>query len=187
MLNTVSGSSSAEGWSGVANAKDLKDILDDFPEVLMFNGHTHWILDSDNCMYDGGGKTASIFNTASVAYLWHSYYVATGEHMSGSEGYYIRVYRDRVEVLGRNFETGEWVSSAQFVVSLSTPVAQDAPEQTETEQISTTTAQTDATTPDSEPTETRTEPGRIAVVGGILLALLVAGGVTAIILVHKRK
>ena len=36
--------------------------------------------------------------------------------MVGSEGYYIRIYKDKVLVLGRNFETGEWVSSAQFVV-----------------------------------------------------------------------
>ena len=116
MENTVSGSSTEEGWSGVANPNLLKAVLDKFPEVIMFNGHTHWILDSDNCMYDGNGETASIFNTSSVAYLWHSYDVATGERMVGSEGYYIRVYKDKVLVLGRNFETGEWVSSAQFVV-----------------------------------------------------------------------
>jgi hypothetical protein len=89
MLNTVSGSSTSEGWSGISNHKELKSVLDKYPNVIMFNGHTHWILDSDNCMFDGDGKTATIFNTASVAYLWHSYDVPTGERMTGSEGYYI--------------------------------------------------------------------------------------------------
>ena len=191
MLNTVSGSSSAEGWSGVANAKDLKDILNEYPEVLMFNGHTHWMLDSDNCMYDGGGTTASIFNTASVAYLWHSYYIATGERLAGSEGYYIRIYRDRVEVLGRNFLTGEWVSSAQFVVSLSTPSVQEEPTPTQTTQATETTTDAGKNDPQPsviDPSEARTEPGRIAVIGGgILLALLVVGIAVAIILIKKRK
>lgn len=117
MPNTVSGSSPSEGWSGISNYVELKAILDKFPEVVMFNGHTHWLLDSDNCMYDGKGKTASIFNTASVGYLWHSYDVPGGERQTGSEGYYVRIYDDKITVLGRNFVTGEWVSSAQFVMN----------------------------------------------------------------------
>ncbi|MBR4034558.1 MAG: metallophosphoesterase [Clostridia bacterium] len=115
MLNTTSGSSQAEGWSGVSNHTQLKAVVNKYPEVMFFNGHTHWILDSDNCMYKGNG--ASYFNTSSVAYLWHSYDIVTGERQTGSEGYYIRIYEDKVAVLGRNFVTGEWVSSAQFLVS----------------------------------------------------------------------
>ena len=190
MLNTVSGSSSAEGWSGVANAKDLKDILNEYPEVLMFNGHTHWILDSDNCMYDGGGTTASIFNTSSVAYLWHSYYIATGERMLGSEGYYIRVYRDRVEVLGRNFQTGEWVSSAQFVVSLSTPAAQETPVQTETTATTTNAGEATEQTPSTEPTtltDAQTNVGVSGIIIAVVLIALAAGGTITFLLIQKRK
>ncbi|MBQ4141418.1 MAG: metallophosphoesterase [Clostridia bacterium] len=115
MLNTTSGSSQAEGWSGVSNYRQLMTIVDNYPEVMFFNGHTHWILDSDNCMHEG--KNATFFNTSSVAYLWHSYDIVTGERQTGSEGYYIRIYEDKVAVLGRDFVTGEWVSSAQFLVS----------------------------------------------------------------------
>ena len=116
------------------------------------HGHTHWILDSDNCMYDGEGKTATIFNTSSVAYLWHSYDLPTGERMTGSEGYYIRVYEDKVAVLGRNFVTGEGVSSAQFIVSLS---ENDGSEETtsaadETSNIPT-PDETSASTPETPP------------------------------------
>jgi len=154
MLNTVSGSSSTEGWSGISNHKELKAVLDKFPHVLMFNGHTHWILDSDNCMYDGEGKTATIFNTSSVAYLWHSYDVPTGERMVGSEGYYIRVYEDKVAVLGRNFLTGEWVSSAQFVVPLTGGGAQD---EVTTPSLTETAAPTDTLAPDTSAPDVTTE------------------------------
>ena len=115
MLDTTSGSSAAEGWSGINNYSQLMAIVDKYPEVMMFNGHTHWILDSDNCMYEG--ENVKIFNTSSVAYLWHSYDIVTGERQTGSEGYYVRIYKDKIAVLGRDFVTGEWVASAQFLVS----------------------------------------------------------------------
>lgn len=140
MLNTVSGSSTAEGWSGISNHKELKAVLDKYPNVIMFNGHTHWILDSDNCMYDGKGETATIFNTASVAYLWHSYDIPTGERKTGSEGYYVRVYEDKIAVLGRNFATGEWVSSAQFIVKLDKKSTAETTTPAETTSAPTTTA-----------------------------------------------
>lgn len=121
MINTVSGSSTSEGWGDVKDPEKLKAVLDKYPEVLMFNGHSHWILNSENCMYDGNGETATIFNTSSVGYLWHSYYKPTGEKQDGSEGYYVRIYKDKVLVLGRDFITGKWISSAQFVVNIATP------------------------------------------------------------------
>lgn len=115
MINTVAGSTAEEGWWGLQDDTRLRQILQQYPNAFLFNGHSHWILDSENCMY-GGGDQAAIFNTSSVAYLWHSYDVVGGEYMAGSEGYYVQVFKDKVLVRGRNFLTGEWVSSAQFVV-----------------------------------------------------------------------
>lgn len=115
MINTVAGSTAEEGWWGLQDDARLREILQQYPNAFLFNGHSHWILDSENCMY-GGGSDAAIFNTSSVAYLWHSYDVVGGEYMAGSEGYYVQVFKDKVLVRGRNFLTGEWVSSAQFVV-----------------------------------------------------------------------
>lgn len=144
MLNTTSGSTAAEGWSGINNYKQLRAILDKYPEIMMFNGHTHWILDSDNCMFEG--ENMKIFNTSSVAYLWHSYDIVTGERQTGSEGYYVRIYDDKIAVLGRNFVTGEWVSSAQFLVSYNKA-------ENETDNTTTETTPTEPTTPETaEPT-----------------------------------
>ncbi len=147
MLDTTSGSTAAEGWSGISNHTELKAVIDKYPEVMMFNGHTHWILDSDNCMYEG--ENAKIFNTSSVAYLWHSYDIATGERQTGSEGYYIRIYDDKIEVLGRNFVTGEWVSSAQFAVSYTTTSSTDTT--TETPDVSEPAVSDEVTEPEATP------------------------------------
>ena len=51
--------------------------------------------------------------------------IAGGERQTGSEGYYVRIYKDKLAVLGRDFVTGEWVSSAQFIVNLSTKTEDD--------------------------------------------------------------
>jgi hypothetical protein len=115
MKNTVAGSMESEGWWQLSDDTRLREIFAEHPEIVFFNGHTHWILDSYNTMY-GGGDQAAIFNTASVSYLWHSYDVPGGEYQAGSEGFYVKVYKDKLLVLGRDFVNGKWVSSAQFVV-----------------------------------------------------------------------
>lgn len=187
MLGTTSGSSAEEGWSGISNHTQLKAVIDKYPEVLMFNGHTHWILDSDNCMYEG--ENAKIFNTSAVAYLWHSYDIVTGERQTGSEGYYIRIYKDKVAILGRNFVTGEWVSSAQFVVSYENNQQIYIPvESIETVEL-TNPETTSAPEPESTPEPTEPAPAEPKGCGGSIvspLALLAMLGLGAAI-IKRRK
>lgn len=116
LRDTVAGSSADEGWWGIEDGDVLRAMLEEYPQVIMFNGHTHWTLDSENTMY-GGGEEAAIFNTASVGYLWSSYYKTAGEYLEGSQGYYVKIYEDMILVQGRDFATGEWVPSAQFILS----------------------------------------------------------------------
>lgn len=120
LYNTVAGSLPGENWDGAgsegtAQAKQLRVILKKYPQVLMFNGHSHWDLNSEKCMYARDEELPNIFNTASVGYLWTGYDVITGEYTEGSHGYVIKVYKDKVMVLGRDFESGKYVSSALFV------------------------------------------------------------------------
>ena len=189
MLNTTSGSSQAEGWSGISNHTQLKAVIDKYPEVMMFNGHTHWILDSDNCMYEG--ENAKIFNTSSVAYLWHSYDIVTGERQTGSEGYYVRIYKDKIAVLGRNFVTGEWVSSAQFLVSYTqTETAETTTEAEITTSLDTPEATEPAVTPAPEMTTApeATEPANSGGCGAIAspIALIWLFALEAIIIKKRR-
>ena len=67
-------------------------------------------------MYGGGETTPVALNTASVGYLWTSYNYAGGEFQDGTEGYYVRIYEDKVVFLGRDFENNLFLPSALFVI-----------------------------------------------------------------------
>ena len=129
IYNTVAGSLQGQNWDGVGKEGlddeadvRLKSILAKYPEAMLFSGHSHWELNSVSTMYERNDKMCTAFNTASVGYLWTSYndLHSAGDYYNadkgGSHGYYVRVYADKVLVLGRDFEKGEWLPSAMFCV-----------------------------------------------------------------------
>lgn len=113
MKNTVSGTAESERWWGINDDAKLRELLKEYPNVFFFTGHTHSDMNSANSMY-GGGKNAAMFNTGSVGDLWTP---STDTSFEGSQGLYVQVYGDKVLVRGRDFVTGQWVASAQFVVN----------------------------------------------------------------------
>ncbi|WP_342547506.1 metallophosphoesterase [Paenibacillus sp. FSL P2-0089] len=113
LKDTVAGSLESQEWYGVTQDQELRTILSRHPQTLLFTGHTHWELEVSNTMFPGNGQTATMFNAASVAYLWTD----ADEHKSGSQGYYIEVYADKVLVRGRDFTTGTWIEAAQYEVA----------------------------------------------------------------------
>ena len=115
MYNTVSGSLPGEGWHGVTNESEFKAVLAKYPEVVMFNGHTHWEMNSVGNAFDGTDELPiHIFNCASVSYLWSGFNTIKGENLYGSHGYAVDIYDGRVVVRGRDFVNGLWISSAQY-------------------------------------------------------------------------
>ncbi len=121
MKNTVSGTAESEKWWGINDDARLRELLAEYPNVFFFTGHTHATMDSPNSMY-GGGDSAALFNTGSVGDLWIP---STDTVLEGSQGLYVQVYADKVLVRGRDFVTGQWVASAQFVVNERYSVALD--------------------------------------------------------------
>lgn len=119
--NTVSGSLTAQGWSGVdaASTAALREIFADYPEIIFFNGHTHWDMNDENNLYYRDGTLPTILNTASVGYLWTSYDKTTGVYLKGSQSYYIYVYADQVIVRGWDNEAHAWIPSAYYSISYS--------------------------------------------------------------------
>ncbi|QUL54169.1 metallophosphoesterase [Paenibacillus tritici] len=113
LKDTVAGSLESQEWYGVTQDQELRSILSRYPQAMLFTGHTHWELEVSNTMYPGNGQTATMFNAASVAYLWTD----KDEHKSGSQGFYVEVYTDKVLVRGRDFTTGTWIESAQYEVA----------------------------------------------------------------------
>ena len=119
MYNTVSGSLPGENWNGVNNEEALRAVLKKYPEVMLFNGHTHWEMNSVGNIFEGTEELPiHIFNCASVSYLWSGYNTITGENLDGSQGYYVEMYDGKIFVRGRDFIKSEWISSAQYSIEL---------------------------------------------------------------------
>lgn len=117
MYNTVAGSLPGQNWNGVDDEAAFKKILKKYSNILLFNGHSHWVLNSESNMYGGSASIPAAFNTASVGYLWTSYgTVASGQFAEGSNGYYVDVYKDKVVLKGRDFLEGKWLPSALYVI-----------------------------------------------------------------------
>lgn len=117
MYNTVAGSLPGQNWNGVDDEAAFKKILKKYSNFLLFNGHSHWVLNSESNMYGGSANIPAAFNTASVGYLWTSYgTVASGQFAEGSNGYYVDVYKDKVVLKGRDFLEGKWLPSALYVI-----------------------------------------------------------------------
>lgn len=112
LMDTVAGSMNEQGWYGVNQDTALKAVLSRYPQVILFSGHTHWQLEAQRTMYEGGGQMPTMFNASSVAYLWTD----EDEHLEGSESLHVDVYRDRVIVKGRNHVTGSWIEGAEYTV-----------------------------------------------------------------------
>ncbi|TVX96452.1 metallophosphoesterase family protein [Cohnella terricola] len=112
LLDTVGGSFKAQGWYGVTQDERVKEILSNYPNVVLFTGHTHWELEAGYARSVETASMPAMFNAASVAYLWTD----LDEHKDGSQGYYVDVYEDKVLVKGRDFTTGTWIPGAQFEV-----------------------------------------------------------------------
>ena len=101
-----------------ATTEALKTLLKDYPEVIMFNGHTHTSLYEYNVSYQGDTVMPSIFNSSSVGYIPKTY-SGSSDDTVGSEGYFVYVYKDQVVIRGRDFLNNKWIASAQFIVDLS--------------------------------------------------------------------
>lgn len=121
MYDTVAGSRPGEDYSGVEAQTEarLRGILAKHPEVMMFNGHTHWTMNSTANIREGTTDLpGTIFNTSSAGYLWTTYDNESGDYLYGSEGYYARVYGGTLYVLGYDFVADKWISAAQYCVKL---------------------------------------------------------------------
>lgn len=118
LYNTVAGSFKGQGWNGITQDDQVREILSKHKNAIFFNGHSHWDLNSKGNMYPKDEKLGNIFNNASVAYLWDDYYLHTGAYEKGSQGYHVEVYEDKMLVLGRNYETGKYIPSGCYMIEI---------------------------------------------------------------------
>ncbi len=116
LLDTVAGTFVYQEWHGINQARQFAQILKDYPEVILFSGHSHWEMDSLHSMKARDEELPTVFNTAAVAYLWNDGSIATNVGIEGAQGYYMQAYADKILVLGRDYVNGKWIASAQYLV-----------------------------------------------------------------------
>ena len=122
LQNSVSGNLTGQ-WGaqwGVVQDTMLKNILKKYGNIIMFGSHTHAELDESVSMNPGTEELPVYFNTGSVSYMWDYEAIAgstDGELSQGARGYFAHVFEDgTVYMFGRDFLTGEFISSAMHVV-----------------------------------------------------------------------
>lgn len=90
----------------------LKTILSQHPEVIFFNGHTHYEIDYK---YMDGNEGFSIVNSSSLAYPIDR----NRKHIINSaQGLVVEAYDEKVIIRGREFLQQSWIGAAEMTVPL---------------------------------------------------------------------
>lgn len=88
----------------------LNDILSQYPEVILFNGHTHYEIDYK---YMASQANFTIVNSSSLAYPIDR---NRNHILNSAPGLVVEVYDDKVLIKGREFLKQNWISAAEITV-----------------------------------------------------------------------
>ena len=102
--------------NGVYQDSEVKEIVSKYGQVVMFGGHTHYDLNTENTVTVGSEDLPISVNTSAVGYLWDAINTPAGEYLYGAQGQYLKVFEDKIYIFGRDFITGEYVPSAMYVI-----------------------------------------------------------------------
>ena len=95
---------------------EIKSIVSKYGQVVMFGGHTHYDINTENTVTVGSEDFPVCVNTSAVGYLWDAYNTPAGEYLYGAQGQYLKVFDDKIYIFGRDFITGEYIPSGMYVV-----------------------------------------------------------------------
>ena len=115
------------GWTGtIVQEKEIREILKDHTDVVMFSSHTHYDMNGKtSSMFEKTEDLPTMFNTAAVIQLSTDKETSTKSLSTESQGLYLTVYEDAILVQGREFVDGQWIPAAQFYVDLRTHTFDD--------------------------------------------------------------
>ncbi len=118
LKNTVAGTMDYQGWSGVDEAAGirLRGILKRHPEIIMFSGHSHWSLATENTFKAPDEELPAILNTGATKNITVEDAPGVEHTVNGAQGYYITVYSDKIVFNARDFYNEEWIGNSQFVM-----------------------------------------------------------------------
>ncbi len=83
----------------------LYNILKQYPQVILFSGHSHLTAKNQNTVFQ---EAFTMVNTSSVGDVWDRNFAIKDK----SEGAVVDVYSDKVVIKHRDFLSNEWVNMA---------------------------------------------------------------------------
>ncbi len=101
-------------WIGIKQSEEIKEILSQYPEVIMFSSHTHRNLEEDSIVLD---KPFTIVNTGAVHYTIIRDANSEGGRRIESDyikGIYIEVNGNNVTIKGRDIKEKQWIFTKEL-------------------------------------------------------------------------
>lgn len=89
----------------------IRDTLKNYPNAILFSGHSHYTLEEYQAVLYGNGMDASFVHCGSMSYL--NGFGTTD--LGGAEGFYVEVYEDYILLKGKEFIYDKWLGGAQFI------------------------------------------------------------------------
>ncbi|MGI5856301.1 MAG: metallophosphoesterase family protein [Candidatus Merdivicinus sp.] len=119
LQNTLIGSE----VSAIVQNDQLRELLDQYPQAVVFSGHTHSALNDKNVLFDGSGQGASMVHSGSVCALWDFTSSTSGgpdsgggSAKSGSQGIKVEVSSQYIRIRSRDFQSGKWMGDAERIL-----------------------------------------------------------------------
>lgn len=117
LSETVAGSECCVDNQAVVQDQELRSILSAYPQVILFSSHTHMTLQLSKTMIQ---DHFTMVSTSSVRQPWtkdsrRGSYKAIDS--GASEGLYVEVFTNKVQIKGRDFYKHKWLTQAQFTIS----------------------------------------------------------------------
>lgn len=104
------------GWSGVEQSAEIKDILEKYPEVILFTSHTHRDLDENSVILN---QPFTKVHTGAIDYT-----IIPDKNSEGGrrkepyiKGLYIEVKNNKVFIKGRNIKDKEWIFEKEISIN----------------------------------------------------------------------
>lgn len=133
----ISGTVFGSDFYGGGLDNRLKGILEKYPQVILFSGHSHYLLNHPRTVYQDG---FTMVNTGALQYMYYD-----GGYVAGSQGLLVSVYQDKVIVKARDFTKRDWIGEYEIKVPFAkTHVDQEPPWFTSDATITVTTTSTTA-------------------------------------------
>lgn len=94
------------GWVGTDQSKRLREILEKYPEVIIFTSHTHASFEVNNVTLN---QPFTMVHTGAISYTFITTSDGKRERANECYGLYIEVFGNKVAVKGRDFNNKNWV------------------------------------------------------------------------------